>query len=434
MNHFRKHTSNVTTTNTFKNDYIDEIMRIKKYIYSISNISLSMHKKMIRIFEKDFINPNPNKKEIESNIKGDIESLREQTINNFVFVTYNKEFGGSEVMWYDLVNHIDNKNIKLSVLSPKGLLDSKKVKELKQKGIELVESENLSVEGLASLYPSYVLFSIGDHNDGGEYFEYCKKNNIRYAIINQLVKEDMWTTDKNQLKLIFEGYKNADATFFTCQNNIDIFNLEMGDVLTNAQIHFNPITIDRDDYVDYPKVEKNYNLAFPARLLTIHKGQDVLINVLSDKKWKARNLVVNFYGDGPDEEKLIKLAKKNKLKNIKFCGYVNDVRKIWEENHAFILTSHMEGVPIVLLGAMFAGRTAIVTDVGGNKEMLKDNEAGFIAKEPTMKSVDKALQKAWDMRDSWKEFGKKAREDVKELYPLNPLKDFEDRLRRVFKW
>jgi glycosyltransferase involved in cell wall biosynthesis len=434
LNCFRKHTNNVTTVNTFKNDYIDEVLRIKKYIYSIVKINLRMHNKMITLFEKDFIFNNPNKNNIKEYIQDGVKFLEKNLVENLVFVTFNKEFGGSEVMWFDLANYLVNKNIKLTVLCPKGLLDNKKLSKLIENKVEIIEIDNFELNDLIELDASYVLFSIGDHNDGGEYFEYCFKNNIKYTIINQLVKEDMWTTDKNQLKQIFDGYKNANGTFFTCENNIDIFNRKAKIKLENAQVHFNPISIDRDDYVDYPEIKDRYCLAFPGRLLTIHKGQDILLKVLSSEKWLNRNILVNFYGVGPDKERLIKMVEEYNLNNVKFCGYVTDVRKIWESNHAFILTSHMEGIPIVLLGAMFAGRTAIVTNVGGNKEIIHNNEIGFIADKPNVESIDEALERAWKMRDKWEEMGKKARKDILEYYPLNPLLDFHKKLQKVFKW
>ena len=434
LNHFRKHSSNVTTTNTYRAEYLNEVLNIKSYIYSIATVSKRMHDKMIKIFETDFVNTNPNKNDIKHNIDRELSDLERQTTNTLTLVTFNKEFGGSEVMWYDLACTLGSNSLSLSILCPYGLLDSRKMHILRRKGIEVLETTSLSVTDLASLCPNYVLFSIGDHNDGGKYFEYCKGNNIDYVIINQLVKEDMWVTDSSQLKLIFDGYKNAKTTFFTCKNNIDIFNSKMGENLTNSEVHFNPISIKRDDYVEYPEMVKDFHLAFPGRLLTIHKGQDVLLKVLSDKKWKDRNLVVNFYGIGPDEESLKALSAEYDLGNVNFCGYLNDVREIWESNHAFILTSHMEGIPIVLLGAMFAGRTAIVTDVGGNKEMLRDNLTGFIAESPTVESIDAALERAWSKRDSWEVMGQNARKDVVSSYPSNPIEYFKKALEKALKW
>jgi len=196
----------------------------------------------------------------------------------------------------------------------------------------------------------------------------------------------------------------------------------MGEKLQNAEIHYNPIDIDRDDYVEYPNIEDNYYIAFPARLLTIHKGQDLLLEVLSQSKWQKRNLVVNFYGVGPDEQKLKQIVKEKNIKNVNFLGHIESMREIWEKNHAFILTSHMEGLPIVLLSAMFAGRVPIVTNVGGNSEVIIDRENGFVSSDVSIESIDETLERAWNRKSEWEDLGKKGKEYINKLYPVNPLK------------
>jgi len=434
LNYFRKHSSNVTTINTYRSDYIKEVLEIKKYLFSILNISCSQYNIMLELFAKDFLKGNPNEDNIRVEISEGIRYLESKTAKHIVFVTFNGEFGGSEVLWYEAAKHIVQKQCKVSVLCKSHLLDEEKKGELGDCNVDLFEQSVLNIESFQKLMPDYVVFSIGDHNDGGEFFTFCKKNNIEYVIVNQLVKEDMWTTDKEQLDQIFGGYASASATFFTCKNNIDIFERKMNSQLSNAQIHFNPISIDRDDYVPYPNIEDTYHLAFPARLLTIHKGQDVLIRVLAQSKWRKRNLQVNFYGEGPDYKKLVRLVNELNLASIKFHGYINNIRTIWENNHAFILTSHMEGIPIVLLGAMFAGRVSIVTDVGGNSEVLEKNRTGFIARTPTEEAIDEALEHAWTKREEWKRMGEHARESILSHYPEKPLEDFKIKLEKVFNW
>jgi glycosyltransferase involved in cell wall biosynthesis len=434
LNYFRKHSNNVTTINTHKSAYIKEVLDIKRHLMSLLKISRSQYHAMLELFEKDFLKGNPNEDNIKAEISEELRNLESKTAKHIVFVTFNGEFGGSEVLWFEAAKHISQKQCKVSVLCKSYLLNEEKKGELDDCNVDLFEQSVLDIERFQKLMPDYVIFSIGDHNDGGEFFTFCKQNNIEYVIVNQLVKEDMWTTDNEQLNQIFGGYASAAATFFTCKNNIDIFERKMNSQLNNAQIHFNPISIDRDDYVPYPNIDDTYYLAFPARLLTIHKGQDILIRVLARSKWRERNLQVNFYGEGPDYEKLVRLVNELNLASIKFHGFINNIRTIWESNHAFILTSHMEGIPIVLLGATFAGRASIVTDVGGNSEVIGDNLTGFIAKTPTEEAIDEALERAWTRREEWKRMGELARESILSHYPEKPLEDFEIKLEKVFKW
>jgi glycosyltransferase involved in cell wall biosynthesis len=74
-------------------------------------------------------------------------------------------------------------------------------------------------------------------------------------------------------------------------------------------------------------------------------------------------------------------------------------------------------------GAMF-GRSCIVTDVGGNRELVRDGINGFIAKAPTVELLDETLNRAWECRDRWKEMGLLAATDARQFVSPDPGKDF----------
>ena len=53
-------------------------------------------------------------------------------------------------------------------------------------------------------------------------------------------------------------------------------------------------------------------------------------------------------------------------------------------------------MPLALVEAMLCGRTAVVTDVGGNAEWIEDGETGFVAEAATAKSFGAALkERGW---------------------------------------
>jgi len=80
--------------------------------------------------------------------------------------------------------------------------------------------------------------------------------------------------------------------------------------------------------------------------------------------------VVSVYGEGPQERILRRVVESNALQDkIRFCGNVSDVSKIWRDNHALIMPS--EGLPLALVEALMCGRTAIVTDMAGNAEVIE---------------------------------------------------------------
>ncbi|MDC1505577.1 glycosyltransferase [Winogradskyella sp.] len=82
----------------------------------------------------------------------------------------------------------------------------------------------------------------------------------------------------------------------------------------------------------------------------------------------------------------------------------------------FLIPSDGEGLPISLIEAAISGRTAVVTDVGGNTEIIVDNETGFVACAPTPHSFSEALERAWKRKEEWEEMGIKLNNNTKTKY------------------
>lgn len=118
-----------------------------------------------------------------------------------------------------------------------------------------------------------------------------------------------------------------------------------------------------------------------------------------------------------------KLVKYFKLDNVIMSGHIKP-SEIWRVNHALILTSRYEGLPLALIEAMLCRRTAIVTNVSGNPEVILDNETAFLAKAPTPEFVDEAMERAWDRRTEWKEIGERACKHIKTIVPEDPVDSF----------
>jgi glycosyltransferase involved in cell wall biosynthesis len=107
---------------------------------------------------------------------------------------------------------------------------------------------------------------------------------------------------------------------------------------------------------------------------------------------------------------------------------VADIESIWARHHALILPSRREGLPLVLVEAMLCARTAIVTDVGGNAEIVKDNVTGFVAAAASKTSIDEALERAWQRRSEWEGIGRLAAQKIREFVTSDPAGAFVQEL------
>jgi glycosyltransferase involved in cell wall biosynthesis len=109
-------------------------------------------------------------------------------------------------------------------------------------------------------------------------------------------------------------------------------------------------------------------------------------------------------------------------------GYEPNIESIWAAHHALILPSRGEGLPLALVEAMWCGRPAIVTDSGGNAEIVEEGVTGFVADWPNTKAINDALERAWQRRGAWCEMGMAAAEEIRKRLPDDPVGKFCDNL------
>jgi glycosyltransferase involved in cell wall biosynthesis len=84
-------------------------------------------------------------------------------------------------------------------------------------------------------------------------------------------------------------------------------------------------------------------------------------------------------GQGEEEESLKQLADDLGIADqVKFIGLRFDLPEIYPLFDVFLLTSFSEGISITLLEAMASGVSAVVTDVGGNREVVVEGETGYL--------------------------------------------------------
>jgi glycosyltransferase involved in cell wall biosynthesis len=112
-----------------------------------------------------------------------------------------------------------------------------------------------------------------------------------------------------------------------------------------------------------------------GRLVPI-KGFDVLISAMQHISPSVRLRII---GDGPERGMLEKQCHDLGLKGrVEFLGFHEDVPSLLAEADAFVLASRSEGLSCSVVEAMAAGLPCVVTDVGGNGELVIDGETGLL--------------------------------------------------------
>ncbi len=132
-------------------------------------------------------------------------------------------------------------------------------------------------------------------------------------------------------------------------------------------------------------------------------------------------------GDGPLKEDLEALINKSPLKDKFFIlGYREDIHKILEGIEIFLLTSLNEGLGLVLVEAMAAGKPVVATRVGGVSEVVVEGKTGLFVPPgspgETAIAIDKLLSNPLMMDN----FGKAGRERAR-------LFDAKDMVEKTFE-
>ena len=281
---------------------------------------------------------------------------------------------------------------------------------------------------LHQLNPQLFVVSQGVNFDGLFFIKNCYLQNTPYVIISQKADDALWANDADR-EWMKDLWNNAEKTFFVSRHNLKSTREQFCVHLDNAEVVRNPFLSKTKTTLpwNFSKNEK-IRLACVGRLFLLEKGQDILLKVLADKKWRERDIEVSFFGKGVNRNGLSELADYFQLKNVFFRGHATNIDSIWEEHQALVLPSRAEGLPLVIVEAMMCGRVPIVTNVGGNAEVIEDNVTGFVAASATLDNFDEALERAWQRRAEWGQIGRIAAEHIRKQEFVNPAQVFAEKL------
>jgi glycosyltransferase involved in cell wall biosynthesis len=126
--------------------------------------------------------------------------------------------------------------------------------------------------------------------------------------------------------------------------------------------------------------------------LSAEKGIDILLSAMSRVIQKDTSCKCLIIGEGALKEELLEQVKSLGLgRHVFMEGFHADVRPYLSAADAFVLTSHIEGLPFSVLEAMASGLPCIVTKVGGNAEAVIQNVNGLVVNPGSVDEVAQAI-------------------------------------------
>jgi L-malate glycosyltransferase len=107
--------------------------------------------------------------------------------------------------------------------------------------------------------------------------------------------------------------------------------------------------------------------------------QDLIAAVAQLPALLKKELQIDIYGDGPYGNKLSELVEKYKVEaNFKFKGSSPVLPKLFRNYTYMIQPTYMECFSLSILESLAANVPVITTTVGGNPEIIKDGENGYL--------------------------------------------------------
>jgi glycosyltransferase involved in cell wall biosynthesis len=148
------------------------------------------------------------------------------------------------------------------------------------------------------------------------------------------------------------------------------------------ELVYNGINLKRFSNLAEPIARNDHviHISCVARIVPEIKGQDILIKALDVLKnqYKHEHFKCFFAGACYNQEimdELNELVKQYNLQNhIVFMGNVENVETLYAATDVFVLPSRSEGFGLVIVEALAAGCSVVVSKIDGPLEIVKENE------------------------------------------------------------
>ena len=211
-------------------------------------------------------------------------------------------------------------------------------------------------------------------------------NTSFYSIISSLFSKrkivvcercDPFNENRLQLRFMRKFFRFASGAVFQTEGARKYYKS-----LYNKSVVIPNIVDDKYKNVKIEKFEKRKNeINVFSRIEIRQKRHDVLIKAFNEIHKIHPEIILNIYGDGPDEDKIKLLVKELNLeKYVNFKGSTNNALEILKNSKLTILSSDYEGIPNGVIDAMAIGIPVVATDTspGGVRLLIDDGVNGFI--------------------------------------------------------
>jgi glycosyltransferase involved in cell wall biosynthesis len=159
------------------------------------------------------------------------------------------------------------------------------------------------------------------------------------------------------------------------------------------------------------------------------KDHDTLLHALALVRDRTPNLHLAVVGDGTQKERLTRLAHELGIgERIHFTGFRTDAAE-WIASFDFtVLSSVKEGLSNTVIESMAAGKPVIATAVGGNPEVIVEDETGYLLPARDPARFGEAVARLVAEKHRIPELGAASKKRVESLFSVDKMVENTTRL------
>ena len=260
---------------------------------------------------------------------------------------------------------------------------------------------------------------------------------LKKKIIRKIVGDPVWERAYSKAKISesFDEFQVKNYGFsISLQKKVRSFSIKKSDIVVTPSQHLKNFILNLgfknkieiiNNGVFIPEENTNIftndqiNITIVSRLVS-HKNIKKIIRAISDLNDPL--IYLNIIGDGPELNQLQKISlESNNKDNIIFHGKLNrdEIDHIFLNSDIYIQASNYEGLPHSLLEAMSYGIPVLCTPVGECKEILGNEDRGYILDLPVSKNnIKSKISQIIGEKDIANKKGERGKDFINEKYNL----------------
>ncbi len=184
--------------------------------------------------------------------------------------------------------------------------------------------------------------------------------------------------------------------------------------------------------------ESDFIIGMVGRLTRV-KNQLMMLRAAAElirQEEPVQVVIVGGFAVGDDVEKELRSFVRDAgiERFVHFLGFRDDINRFYNGFDVFALTSLSEGCSNVIQEAMICGKPVVATRVGGNPELVKDGETGFLVDLDDYQSLARRLRELKNDRPLLHRLGQQARQHARRKFSLSIMvQTYESLYRELYR-